>query len=227
LLDTFASGEPRFVAAAPSMLLQPLILDSITVGVLAVAWDGEHDEPSDELRQVVELLSLEGSLALERAETLARLERVARTDDLTGLANRRAWDEHLAREIARSQRNSTSLGVALLDLDHFKEYNDVHGHPAGDRLLKQVAAGWGRAIRATDILARYGGEEFAVALPGTTEEEALATLERMREEMPEDQRVSAGVVFWDGEEDEITLVNRADRALYAAKAAGRDRVSMA
>jgi diguanylate cyclase (GGDEF)-like protein len=153
-----------------------------------------------------------------------RLERVARTDDLTGLANRRAWDEHLAREVARAKRTGGSLAIALLDLDHFKNYNDVNGHPAGDRLLKQVAAGWSGAIRATDILARYGGEEFAVALPGATEEEARATLERMREVMPEEQRVSAGLVFWDGDEGEVGLVGRADRALYAAKAAGRDRV---
>jgi diguanylate cyclase (GGDEF)-like protein len=224
LLDTFASGEQRFVGGSRAQLLQPLVLDEVTVGVLVVAWDGEHDEPSEELRQVIRLLSLEGALALERAETLARLERVARTDDLTGLANRRAWDEHLSREIARATRTGSPLAIALLDLDHFKKYNDVHGHPAGDRLLKQVAAGWGRAIRATDILARYGGEEFAVALPGTTEEEAAMTLERMRDEMPQEQRVSAGLVFWDGSEDEIGLVNRADRALYAAKAAGRDRV---
>jgi diguanylate cyclase (GGDEF)-like protein len=224
LLDTFASGEQRFVAGENAMLLQPLILDDVTVGVLAVAWDGAHAEPSEELSQVIRLLSLEGALALQRASTLARLERVARTDDLTGLANRRAWDEHLSREVARASRTGGSLAIALLDLDHFKDYNDIHGHPAGDRLLKQVAAGWARAIRATDILARYGGEEFAVALPGVAEEEAMATLERMRDEMPQNQRVSAGLVFWDREESEIALVGRADRALYAAKAAGRDRV---
>ena len=224
LLDTFASGEQRFVAGQPSTLLQPLILDGVTVGVLEIDWPQKVTEPSDELSQVIALLSLEGALALERAATLARLERVARTDDLTGLANRRAWDEHLAREIARAKRTKSALAIALLDLDHFKDYNDIHGHPAGDRLLKQVASGWTRAIRATDILARYGGEEFAVALPGTTEEEAMATLERMREEMPEEQRVSAGLVFWDGNEGELGLIGRADRALYAAKAAGRDRV---
>ena len=224
LLDTFASGDQRFVAGRPSTLLQPLILDAVTVGVLAIEWPEKVDEPSEELSQVIGLLSLEGALALERAATLARLERVARTDDLTGLANRRAWDEHLSREIARATRTGTSLAVALLDLDHFKLYNDIHGHPAGDRLLKQVASGWTRAIRATDILARYGGEEFAVALPGATEEEAMATLERMRDEMPAEQRVSAGLVFWDGAEGENGLIGRADRALYAAKAAGRDRV---
>jgi diguanylate cyclase (GGDEF)-like protein len=224
LLDTFASGEQRFVANGGATMLQPLILDTVIVGVLTIAWAGDHAEPSAELSQVIELLSLEGALALERASTLARLERVARTDDLTGLANRRAWDEHLSREVARASRTSASLAIALLDLDHFKDYNDIHGHPAGDRLLKQVAAGWARAIRATDILARYGGEEFAVALPGVAEHEAMATLERMREEMPDDQRVSAGLIFWDGEEDEVTLVGRADRTLYAAKAAGRDRV---
>ncbi len=224
LLDTFASGNHRFVAGEPSTHFQPLILDDVTVGVLAIEWPGLVAEPSAELEQVIALLSLEGALALERASTLARLERVARTDDLTGLANRRAWDEHISREIARAKRTGSSLAIALLDLDHFKRYNDIHGHPAGDRLLKHVASGWTRAIRATDILARYGGEEFAVALPGTSEEEARATLERMRDEMPEDQRVSAGLVFWNGDEGEVALVGRADRALYAAKAAGRDRV---
>jgi diguanylate cyclase (GGDEF)-like protein len=224
LLDTFASGRPRFVRGDTTRLLQPLILDEVTVGVLAIEWAGEHEMPSTELSQVIGLLSLEGALALERASTLVRLERVARTDDLTGLANRRSWDEHLAREVARAKRTGSSLAIALLDLDHFKDYNDINGHPAGDRLLKQVAAGWSGAIRATDILARYGGEEFAVALPGVSEEEARATLERMREVMPEEQRVSAGLVFWDGDEGEVALVGRADRALYAAKAAGRDRV---
>ncbi len=224
LLDTFASSQQQFVAGEHAMLFQPLILDTVTVGVLEISWGDREMAPSEELGQVIALLSLEGALALERAATLARLERVARTDDLTGLANRRAWDEHLSREVARAKRTGGSLAIALLDLDHFKDYNDIHGHPAGDRLLKQVASGWARAIRATDILARYGGEEFAVALPGTTEEEAKATLERMRDEMPEDQRVSAGLVFWDGNEGELGLVGRADRALYAAKAAGRDRV---
>jgi diguanylate cyclase (GGDEF)-like protein len=236
LIDAFTSGEPRFAANAAerpagdpgssdgASLLQPVVLDRIPVGVLAIEWHDQVGPPTEELSQVIALLALEGALALQHAATLARLERVARTDDLTGLANRRAWDEHVRREIARAKRNRASLAVALLDLDRFKRFNDRHGHPAGDRLLKQVGASWARAIRATDILARYGGEEFALALPGATPEDAMATLERMRADMPDDQKVSAGLVFWDGTEDEIGMIARADRALYAAKDAGRDRV---
>jgi diguanylate cyclase (GGDEF)-like protein len=235
LLDAFSSASRRFSpdadantgnpgAAAGSVLFQPILLDRVAIGVLAIRWGKRVAGMEEELDQVVSLLALEAALALDRAATLARLERVARTDDLTGLANRRAWDEHMRREVERARRADSTLAVALLDLDQFKDYNDVHGHPAGDRLLKQVGASWARVTRATDILARYGGEEFALALPAVDLAEARETLERIRAEMPEDQRVSAGLVFWDGEEDPLELVARADRALYAAKAAGRDRV---
>lgn len=238
LLDAFTAGEQRFHRDAGgdgeddgprggSALFQPIVLDGVPIAVLAIRWDERIGELADELDQVISLLALEAALALDRAANLVRLERVARTDELTGLANRRAWDEHMLREVARAARTGGALAVGLLDLDHFKDYNDVHGHPAGDRLLKEVGARWSRAIRATDILARYGGEEFALALPGVEPEEARSTLERMRTEMPGDQRVSGGLVFWDGEEDAVALLDRADRALYAAKSAGRDRVLLA
>jgi diguanylate cyclase (GGDEF)-like protein len=220
--EAFVTGKQRLVEGA---LFEPLVLDQVTVGVLAVHWPADRPSlPVEELRQVMDLLALEGSLALQRAETLSRLERVARTDDLTGLANRRAWDEHLQREIEWAKRSGTPLAVAILDLDHFKQFNDRNGHPAGDRCLKTVSARWEQAIRATDILARYGGEEFALVMPATEPDEAVAILERLRSAMPTGQRVSAGLVFWDGSEDDPAIVGRADAALYAAKAAGRDRV---
>jgi diguanylate cyclase (GGDEF)-like protein len=220
--EAFISSKQRLAEGA---LFEPLILDELTVGVLAVRWPADRPSLSvDELKQVMDLLALEGSLALQRAETLARLEHVARTDDLTGLANRRAWDEHLRREIEWAKRSRSPLAVAILDLDHFKEFNDRNGHPAGDRFLKAVSARWEQAIRATDILARYGGEEFALVMPATQPDEAIAILERLRSAMPEGQLVSAGLVFWDGSEDDAAIVGRADAALYAAKAAGRDRV---
>jgi diguanylate cyclase (GGDEF)-like protein len=228
-LEARSEAAEAFVSSKQSVaegaLYEPLVLDEVTVGVLAVHWPADHPSLAvEELSQVMDLLALEGSLALQRAETLARLERVARTDDLTGLANRRAWDEHLEREIAWAKRSGTPLAVGILDLDHFKQFNDRHGHPAGDRMLKAVSASWERAIRATDILARYGGEEFALVMPATEADEALAILERLRSAMPTGQRVSAGLVCWDGSEDEAAIVGRADAALYAAKAAGRDRV---
>jgi diguanylate cyclase (GGDEF)-like protein len=168
--------------------------------------------------------SRSAAVAGEHAALLAKLEEVARTDDLTGLPNRRAWNEALVREVARSTRTGDPLCVALIDLDRFKEYNDVHGHQAGDDLLKEISAVWRMRLRATDILVRYGGEEFAVALPACRLENANALLERLRVATPGDQTCSAGLVLWDGSESPEDLVGRADAALYEAKAAGRDRV---
>jgi diguanylate cyclase (GGDEF)-like protein len=150
------------------------------------------------------------------------VERLARTDGLTGVANRRAWDDELPRELARAARSGQQLCVALLDLDHFKAYNDRHGHQAGDRLLKAAAAAWQGRLRKTDLLARYGGEEFAVLLPDCGLPNAMEIAERLRTAQPE-ITCSLGVAAWNGREDVTELVARADRALYAAKAAGRDR----
>ena len=164
------------------------------------------------------------AIARERAELMATLAEVARTDDLTGLANRRSWDESLARELARAKRERTPLTIGIVDLDRFKDYNDVHGHQAGDRVLKQLAAAWRQELRATDVLARYGGEEFALALPGCDLDDATGLIERLRAAMPAEQTASAGLAVWDGEETAEALFGRADRALYAAKEAGRDRI---
>ena len=164
------------------------------------------------------------AIARERAELMATLAEVARTDNLTGLANRRSWDESLARELARAKRERTPLTIGIVDLDRFKDYNDVHGHQAGDRVLKQLAAAWRQELRATDVLARYGGEEFALALPGCDLDDATGLIERLRAAMPAEQTASAGLAVWDGEETAEALFGRADRALYAAKEAGRDRI---
>ena len=154
--------------------------------------------------------------------TFTEVGRLARTDALTGVANRRAWDDELPRELARSARSGTPLCVALLDLDHFKAYNDRHGHQAGDRLLKAAAAAWQARLRKTDLLARYGGEEFAVLLPDCGMDNAMEIAERLRTAQPEGT-CSLGVAAWDGHEGAAQLVSRADRALYAAKEGGRNR----
>ena len=194
------------------------------VGVLAVYWRDDLEEANEETRRAVRLLALEAAIAIERGELLGRLEVAARTDDLTGLLNRRAWDQELGREMARADRGGAPLCVAILDLDRFKQYNDAHGHQAGDRFLKQMASAWNGILRSGDIVARYGGEEFSLALPETTLKDATTMLERLRGTLPEGQTCSAGVCRWDGEESAEALTARADRALYTAKAAGRDRV---
>ncbi len=214
---------PSFEAGAA--LWQPIIRDKSTaVGVLAVYWNEPLAQLGGETRRAVRLLALEAAIAIERGELLGRLEVAARTDDLTGLLNRRAWDEELGRELSRADRNAGALCVAILDLDRFKQYNDAHGHQAGDRFLKQMAGAWSQTLRAGDILARYGGEEFTLALPGTNLDRARQMLDRLRESLPDGQTCSAGVCRWDGEESAEALTARADTALYAAKEAGRDRV---
>jgi diguanylate cyclase (GGDEF)-like protein len=117
--------------------------------------------------------------------------------------------------------------VALLDLDHFKAFNDREGHPAGDALLRGVAAAWRRELRGIDVLARYGGEEFGLVLPGCSVAEGAAIVDRLRAMTPLGETSSAGVAAWDGVEGADALVTRADRALYQAKRAGRDRTVVA
>ena len=224
LADDRSAQELVPLLEVGSALWQPVGSESAVVGVLAVYWDQPREGVEEELRQTVRLLGLEAAIAIERGELLGRLEEAARTDDLTGLHNRRAWSEELDREMSRAKRDDAGLAVAVLDLDRFKQYNDEHGHQAGDRFLKQVAGIWSAELRATDILARHGGEEFVVAMPNTDLQAAEAMLERLRAAVPGDQTVSAGVVLWDGSESAETLVARADAAQYAAKAAGRDRV---
>jgi len=153
-----------------------------------------------------------------------RLQVVAGTDSLTGAANRRAWDEELSMALVRAARAGMPLSIALLDVDHFKEFNDRHGHQAGDRLLKEAAAAWRGILRATDVLSRIGGDEFAALLPGCALDMAATIAEHMRAAVPATAGCSVGVAAWDGQETSLGLVARADRALYDAKERGRDRV---
>jgi diguanylate cyclase (GGDEF)-like protein/PAS domain S-box-containing protein len=162
-------------------------------------------------------------LEQEREALLLQLEAMARTDPVTGLPNRRAWEEELGEAIARARRHGYPLALGLIDLDRFKAYNDAHGHPAGDALLGEAASCWRQSLRVTDFLARYGGEEFAVLLPDCPTGEVTGMLERLRAATPGGQTVSVGVAIWDGFETSAALVARADAALYAAKESGRDR----
>ena len=148
--------------------------------MLVVGWNSEI-EGTGRIAASLRMLAAETAMALERADLLARLEESARTDDLTGLLNRRAWEEELPREMARARRQSDPLCVAMLDLDFFKNYNDERGHQAGDRLLKQSTAAWMVELRTSDTLARYGGEEFTVVLAGCNLANAKDIVERLRE----------------------------------------------
>jgi diguanylate cyclase (GGDEF)-like protein len=160
--------------------------------------------------------------ATEISRLVSRLEGLARTDPLTGIPNRRVWDEELPRELDRARRMGTALCVAMIDLDHFKAYNDQFGHQAGDRVLKEAASVWRTQVRPTDLLARYGGEEFVLLLPTCALGDAIQIIERLRAATPL-VTCSIGVASWDFRESPQALVERADQALYAAKAEGRNR----
>ena len=163
-------------------------------------------------------------MAIGRADLLGQLEHLARTDALTGLPNRRYWEQQLPRELARATRDRSRVCVAMLDLDHFKHFNDRRGHQAGDRLLADAAVAWRSALRPYDLLARYGGEEFSVILPAAISPTPSSLVERLRSMTPGGESCSAGIAEWDGTERVDALVGRADAALYRAKRAGRDRV---
>lgn len=164
-----------------------------------------------------------------------KVEQLARTDALTGLANRRTFLETLEREITRAQRQGGELSIIMADLDRFKSINDQYGHLAGDRVLAGAAAVFASQLRPYDLAARYGGEEFILLVPGTSADDAVAVAERVRKEIailkvpgcPRQITVSLGVACWMKGETPEQSISRADAALYLAKNSGRNRVEAA
>ena len=155
-----------------------------------------------------------------------QLNLLARTDSLTGIANRRTWDHELSRATAAAKIDGTPLTVAIIDLDHFKRYNDEHGHLAGDRVLRESAAHWAACLDGRGFLARYGGEEFAVLIPHTTVEAAEPLLAMLHRCVARSQTCSIGAISWRCDEAPQQATERADHALYEAKRAGRNRVAV-
>lgn len=196
------------------------------------------------LASVAEILRIHARLRgrLEAAE--ARLQQqdkqieswraAARTDPLTGLANRRAFSDALERQIAEWRRKSVPFSVIVMDVDHFKRINDQYGHPAGDAVLRRIGELLGGTLRRMDTLARIGGEEFAAILPGTPGLDACCAAEHCRSAVASQWlshrdlqlrvTISLGIAEMDSSSDAEGLIVRADRALYAAKQAGRNCV---
>jgi diguanylate cyclase (GGDEF)-like protein len=206
-----------------TLLGEPLTLDGRAIGTLVAGWRDRARRLPDRTMTLVSMIAAEGAVAIDRESLLNKLEELARHDELTGLLNRRALAEELAREVATASRHDRSLSVVMLDLDHFKVYNDTHGHQAGDQLLKSAAAAWLTQVRRTDRIARYGGEEFVVILPDCDLDNAKLAGNRLRAAMPTGATCSAWVADLQRGDSAEALVGRADRALYCAKAPGRDR----
>lgn len=165
---------------------------------------------------------------VSRSRHIEHLESLGRTDSLTGLPNRRALEERLDVERTTTRRRQEPLTLAMIDLDDFKAYNDTHGHPAGDDLLQRFAEALRGSVRSTDFVARYGGEEFCVLLPNTSASGAAALIDQLRHllrsgALPARPAFSAGIATWGEGDTSHELLKRADRALYAAKHAGKDR----
>lgn len=201
---------------------QPVRNGEVLLGVLVLGWSAPNPVMDGRARSLMEVLSTQVAGALARGQLVEQLQAMARTDSLTGLLNRRAMSEALERDIQGSRRRMRPMSIAMIDLDHFKAFNDAFGHQAGDRLLVNAAKRWTAELRPMDTIARYGGEEFLVLLPGCDVLTATIAADRIRAAMPDGQTCSIGVAQWDGSEATSSLIERADAALYAAKRAGRN-----
>ena len=230
--------DPRFVRKTAqrrsirSLLCVPVKLEGKVVGVLTVTSSRPRAFDAGDAR-LLGMLAAQVALDLENA----RLEALASRDPLTGIANRRRFDELLERLLVDAHRTRTPLSIALMDLDHFKTVNDVYGHPEGDRVLRMSVERWQGAVRAVDVLARLGGEEFAVVIPAADAARAKEVAERLRLRLVQKPfpvrrgtvqlpiTVSIGVaVSARGAGTPASLLSRADSALYRAKREGRNRV---
>ncbi len=206
-------------------LWQPILVEGEVIAVLHVGWPRALSGIDDRAVAAVRVLVDEAGASLHAVQLRTELERFAATDPLTGALNRRAWETELFALMEQSRTNSTPLTIALIDLDHFKAFNDAHGHAAGDDLLRDFAAAVLGGLRSTDLFARWGGEEFVVALADCDVQQAAAMLHRVRTAVPDRESCSIGHTIWMPGETMAACISRADNALYIAKGAGRDRLA--
>jgi diguanylate cyclase (GGDEF)-like protein len=208
---------PAGLLLAFAVAPQPLSIVAVLPLVLLLALFGRERRT-----RLDHALELEGALRVNQ-----RLDELVHADPLTGIPNRRAWEDGFPTMLENARAAGQPLCVAMLDLDHFKRYNDAHGHPAGDDLLRRVTAAWNAQLRPGDLLARLGGEEFGLVLPGCGAADAIRLADRLRRVVPDEQSCSIGIAGAVDGETGAFLVARADQALYDAKAGGRNRVVLA
>jgi diguanylate cyclase (GGDEF)-like protein len=217
---------------AGAVLCEPLLVGGQVIGSVLVARDqaidaAERDRVHDAVSQAAPIFANQRNLAVA--------EQRAASDALTGLPNRRAADESIKRMVAHAGRTVTSIAAVLLDLDHFKKVNDLHGHDLGDKALAMIGQTLSASLRASDFAARYGGEEFLLLLPDTDRSGAVEVAEKLRRTIAQTEIREVGAltasfgiaVMPDDAAEPEQLIRKADRALYAAKAGGRNRVEVA
>ena len=224
-----APGRPDPIRNA---LVVPLAeADDEPVATLAVYWRREGDNPSDEQLAALEELAVNAGRALDNARRYREVSDLAVRDALTGLYNRRYFDETLAREVKRAHRYDRNLALIVFDLDGFKAINDRVGHLGGDAVLAEVGARLRSVVRGADIPCRVGGDEFAVIFPEAAMIDAEQLYQRLQlalEGRPvsraERLQLSAGVAELRRDDDSVSFFHRADQALFRAKRAGKGRV---
>lgn len=219
-----------------TLLVAPLLFERQTLGMIAVFSD-KTDAYSDEDIRLLETLASQAAIAIKHAQLYEEVRRLAITDPLTKLRNRRFFDELLELEAQRSKRYAGNLSLIFMDLDNFKRCNDLYGHAAGDRVLEQLAETLSHVVRQSDVPCRWGGEEFAVLLPQTNKLGSMLLAERLRQAVADqpmqlDERgrechvtVTIGVATYpDDAVSGRALVSAADAALLLGKASGKNRV---
>ncbi|MDM7998811.1 MAG: diguanylate cyclase [Dehalococcoidia bacterium] len=227
----FTTGDRHLKLGLRSMLYLPLIYAGKSLGSLTLGSRYPQAYKEDQIR-LLEHLAMQITPPIANSQQYAQAREKARLDELTGLFNRRHFDERLREEINRQIRYGGAFSLIMLDLDSFKAYNDVYGHPAGDTLLQEIGALIKKAIRTSDQAFRYGGDEFAVILPQTDTDSAYHVAERIRQEVADHaQAKSTGVTCSVGISSCPTdgntpadLISSADSALYHSKYAGGNRV---
>ncbi len=229
--------DPWLLAALPgavNVVLVPVYADGVATAVLVAEQGAASDRMTLRAQRMLERYASHAGLALTNARLLEGMRRLADTDGLTGVANRRTFDLALTERLHRAAAERTAISVVLVDLDHFKRLNDTLGHQAGDEVLRDVGRALTTACRPSDLVARYGGEEFAVIMPGAAAADAAATADRLRRAVAASTAAgpagsvtaSLGVaVAPEGEASAQELVALADQALYRSKDEGRDRVT--